>query len=52
MTDNATYDDILKPAHNMTMNMVKRYSLAAGMSDEELSEAVKEILLQTYMENL
>lgn len=55
MTDNKenmTYEEALKPAKKMTMNMVKRYSLAAGMSDEELSEAVKEILLQPYMENL
>ena len=55
MTDNKenmTYEEALKPAKKMTMNMVKEYGFAMNMSDEKLSESVKEILLQPYMARL
>ena len=51
MNDNITYEEVLKPAKKMTMEMVKEYSYAANLSDEKQKEAIKEILLQPYMKD-
>lgn len=51
MTDNITYEEVLKPAKKMTMKMAEEYSYAANLSDEKQKEAIKEILLQPYMKD-
>ena len=52
MTDNITYEDVLKPAHKMNMDMVRQYTQAAALSDEQQKEAVREILMQPYMKDV
>ncbi|MBQ8480948.1 MAG: hypothetical protein IJ532_00240 [Alphaproteobacteria bacterium] len=50
MTDNnISYDEVLKPVKEMTMDMVYDYSFAANMPEEKQKEAIRDILSQKYM---
>lgn len=53
MTDNnISYKEVLTPAKKMSMDMVKEYCMVGNMPEEKKSEAIKEIMLQPYMDEV
>lgn len=53
MTDNnISYEEVLKPAKKMSMDMVKKYSMVGNMPEEKKAEAIREIMMQPYMEEI
>ena len=53
MTDNnISYEEVLKPAKKMSMDMVKKYSMVGNMPEDKKAESIREIMLQPYMDEV
>ena len=53
MTDNnISYEEVLKPAKKMSMDLVRKYSMVGNMPEDKKAESIREILLQPYMEEI